>query len=264
MFFRILVLVLCFNFINLLSQDYIIDIPNRTLFRGDTVFVPIILNAGEFRADSELLIKLNYDLRNIYINDYRVGDTYGLEVLDYKNDLNLEDNSKSEILIRGIFKNINDTLLMLSIFPLAGPDTTTNISLLEFNIDMETKEAELLNGKFILEDIVRIRITDDLGEFYPSPFEETSSADLILEKRQSVEVFVSNLEGRLVGRYPDNDKEFGVEIIGENGDNGSFIKEIGEYKLRIIPNKSKLTKGVYFLIIKLETKTFERKIIYID
>jgi|GEM_PF-2722046 len=264
MTFKIFTLFFFINIINLFGSDYLFDLPNKSLIRGDTVSVPLILFDGVIEDGSEISIELNYDVNNIFIDSVSLNLNSSIVGLKYKNKPDYEDYKNSSISISGTYNKVSDTLALLNIFPFAGPDLETKVSLTELSINGKIEEGTLENGVFSLEDIIINKFRDNLSNIKPNPFLYETFVDMTVNKTSNVEIYIYDLKGNMVSEYMGVSEKFEIKVLSDGLTIENKNMESGQYTIKIIPYRALVSNSFYILKVNIGSNSFQRKFIYLD
>lgn len=264
MTFKIFTLFFFINIISLFGSDYLLDIPDKSLFRGDTVRVPLILVEGIIDDGSEINIELNYDVNNIYIDSVGMNSNCSMVISKYKNYPDYEDFKNSYIELSGTYNKVSDTLAFLYIFPLAGPELETKVNLKELIIDEEVQVGEIENGNFSLEDIIINQLSNYVGKIKPNPFLYETFVDFTVRDESNVEIWIYDLNGNIVSEYLGGIEKFEIKVFREGSQIESRSLGEGQYAIKIIPYRAMISNSFYILKVNIGSNSFQRKFIYLD
>ena len=96
-----------------------------------------------------------------------------------------------------------------------------------------------INGSDIPKEIF-------LGQNYPNPFKKSSIISYVLPKPSNVKLQIYNLKGQLIQTLINEDKPAGYHTVEWN-----------------VPEKSRMSSGIYFYKLSTPNKAFIKKMILI-
>lgn len=247
-----------------------------TLFSKTIFFEDVELERSKIvnlpiQIDEEISNSYPFDLQiefifNAYMFEINsVEDVTPQNITDFEIELNLDDLSRSKLIINSTINEFNNILFILNLTGLASKDSISVMELTNIEINKEVQDDINFNsGTFRISNLV-FNLESSLSEIYPNPIISNAFIDLNIRQESVIQYKIFDLNGKNLDYQIENDK-FLISIFDSNNEKVEFENEtkldVGEYKLEIFPNRFFTSMGTYRLLIQINERTYYKNFIY--
>jgi hypothetical protein len=252
---------------NYANAQVIVNIPDQEIPQGKAYYIPITGTIQDADLKS-ISISFEFDAHNIDIK-YAIGrENYAIKCDTAKPIFNFDDleHATATINCSDLRAVENDTICMLLVEGLAGPDTLTTLTINEIKLNGGVlSDAEINDGKIKVPNRIGFKDITRIGYNFPNPFAEQTWFKIQLDYDTKLKFYVYSSLGRLALESGKNEwmKLSRVEG-GSHSEITDWDQELdkGKYELKLeIPVD--FPSGGYHMIMVTEKDVFEKSFMFL-
>jgi hypothetical protein len=235
--------------------------------RGDVYSIPV---KGLIENKSLNTLKIFFTFNSYIIdiksaagkNNYFFRDANPVINVDYSSP----ESATLTVTGTDINYNASDTLFILHIEGLAGPDSLTELKPFSLEIDGKiNSNVELSTGliKVLTSPVIHVLI-EGFGNIYPNPFSDETKIIFYLSDDSEVNFSIYQLNGRQIYSLPEKANKSNYLIFDSKGSvvndpiNKIFGK--GRYMLQLLPKNFEFPSGMYTIVMTTSRGSYKQNI----